>query len=53
MARKDGTPRMCQSSQTSARERRTPVRTTQTPDCGPGLPSKRARSLGWGPDPSE
>jgi hypothetical protein len=23
------------------------------PDYGPGLPSQHARSLGWGPDPSE
>jgi hypothetical protein len=25
----------------------------QTPDYGPGPPSKHAGSLGWGPDPSE
>jgi hypothetical protein len=23
------------------------------PDYGPGLPSKHAGSIGWGPDPSE
>jgi hypothetical protein len=53
MARKDDTSRMYQSSRTSAKERRTPVRITWTPDCGSGLPSKRVGSLGWGPDPSE
>jgi hypothetical protein len=41
---------MYQSSLTSAREHRTPVSTTRTLDYGPGLPSKHARSLGWGPD---
>jgi hypothetical protein len=40
-------------SRTPAREHRTPVCTTQTPDCGQGLPSKHVGSLGWGPDPSE
>ena len=45
-------PRMYQLDRTSARERRTHVRTTRTPDYA-GLPSKHAWSLGWGPDPSE
>jgi hypothetical protein len=30
-----------------------PVRTARTPKYGPGLPSKRAGSLGWGPDLSK
>jgi hypothetical protein len=46
-------PRMYQLDRTSTREHRTPVRITRTPDYGPGLPSKHAGSLGWGPDPSE
>jgi hypothetical protein len=46
-------PRMYQLDRTSARKHQTPVRTTQTPDYGSGLPSKHAETLGWGPDPSE
>jgi hypothetical protein len=46
-------PRMYQLDRTSARKYQTPVRTTRTPDYGPGLPSKHVGSLGWGPDPSE
>jgi hypothetical protein len=42
-----------QLDRTSTRKHRTPVRTARTPKYGPGLPSKRAGSLGWGPDPSE
>jgi hypothetical protein len=53
MARKDGKTRMYQSGRTSAREHRTPVRTTRTPDYGLGPPCKRTGSLGWGPDPSK
>jgi hypothetical protein len=30
-----------------------PVRTARTPEYSPGLPSKHAGSLGWGPDPFE
>jgi hypothetical protein len=37
-------PKMYQSNRASAREHRTPVRTTRTPDYGPGLPSKHAGS---------
>jgi hypothetical protein len=46
-------PRMYQLDRTSTREHRTPVRTTQTPNYGPGLPSKHVGSLGWGTDPSD
>jgi hypothetical protein len=42
-------PRMYQLSRTSAREYRTPVRTSRTPNYGPGLPSKHDGS----PDPSK
>jgi hypothetical protein len=44
---------MYQLDRTSAREHRTPVRTTRTPDYDPGLPSKHAGFLEWGPDPSK
>jgi hypothetical protein len=45
-------PRMYQLDRTSAREHRTPVRRTQTPDYGLELPSKHAGSLEWDLDPS-
>jgi hypothetical protein len=34
---------------TSTEEHRTPVRTTRTPDYGPGLPRRHVGSLGWAP----
>jgi hypothetical protein len=53
VAKKDDTSQDVPVGPDLRKGHRTPVRTTRTPDYGPGPPSKHAGSFGWGLDPSE